>query len=296
VKHELVNIESCPICKGKESEQYISAKDHNVSKHIFNIVFCEACGFRYTNPKPSEKTIGKYYQSKNYISHTSSKKGLFNFIYHRVRNYQLNKKERLISTFNKSHSKELLDFGSGTGEFLSFCSNRGWKTTGVEPEKKAADLAVKNHNLNMKTVSGFFESNTEKYDVITLWHVLEHVYDLEKYLIQIHRNIKKGGILVLGLPNSNSYDAIHYKENWVAWDLPIHLYHFTKNDIKRIAKNIGFELIKVKPLIFDSFYISMLSEQKKGRSKLFGIFRGLVSNLKAKKTKEYSSHIYILKK
>ena len=121
-------------------------------------------------------------------------------------------------------------------------------------------------------------------------------YDLEKYILHLHKRLNKNGILVLGLPNCNSYDAKYYKENWAAWDLPIHLYHFTKKDIKKIADKYGFKVIKTKPLLFDSFYISMLSEQKKGKSKLFGLWLGLVSNLKAKKHKEYSSHIYILRK
>ena len=296
MKHELINIKSCPLCGGEKHKKFISAIDHNVSKDGFDIVSCNSCQFRFTNPKPSEKTIGKYYQSKDYISHTSSKKGVFNFIYHVVRNYQLYKKEKLISSFNKNTEKELLDFGSGTGEFLSFCQRKGWKTRGVEPESKAAELAKTNYNLNINTVSEFFKNKTKKYDVITLWHVLEHVYDLEKYLNELTIKLKNNGLLVLGLPNSNSYDAAYYKENWAAWDVPIHLYHFTKNDIKAIANKNGFDLIKIKPLIFDSFYIGMLSEHKKGKSKLLGIWRGLISNLKAKTSKEYSSHIYILKK
>lgn len=296
VKHELVHIKTCPLCGGEKHKKYVSAKDHNVSNDSFDVVSCVSCQFRFTNPKPSEETIGKYYQSKDYISHTSSKKGFFNFVYHTVRNYQLYKKEKLISSFNNNTEKALLDFGSGTGEFLNFCKRKGWETLGVEPEAKAAALAKRNYDLNVNTISEFFKNTTEKFDVITLWHVLEHVYDLEKYVSELTKKLNSNGLLVLGLPNSNSYDAIYYKENWAAWDLPIHLYHFTKKDIKAIAKSYGFDLIKIKPLIFDSFYISMLSEQKKKKSKLLGIWRGLISNLKAKTTKEYSSHIYILKK
>lgn len=296
MKHELTTITKCPLCKAKDYKHYISAKDHNVSNDVFDIVSCNDCGFRFTNPKPSEKTIGNYYQSKNYISHTSSKKGLFNIVYHTIRNYQISRKEKVINLYNKNNTKKLLDFGSGTGEFLNFCQNKGWETFGVEPEKKAANFAQEKYNLNIKNTSNFFSNKEESYDVITLWHVLEHVYDLEKYLLQLQNKLNKDGILVLGLPNSNSHDALYYKKYWAAWDLPIHLYHFTKEDIKSVAKKFGFELVKVKPLLFDSFYISMLSEQKRGQSKLLGMWRGLISNFKAKKTNEYSSHIYILRK
>ena len=297
MKHDLININKCPLCGQKETKKHISAIDHNVSNDLFTVVACCSCGFKYTNPKPTEETIGNYYQSKNYISHTSSKKGIFNIVYHAVRDYQLNKKEKLILKHNKnSDTKNLLDFGSGTGEFLNHCQNKGWKTLGVEPEKKAADFAKKTHNINVVDVDDFFSNHRSEYDVITMWHVLEHVYDLEKYILHLHKRLNKNGILVLGLPNCNSYDANYYKENWAAWDLPIHLYHFTKKDIKKMADKYGFKVIETKPLLFDSFYISMLSEQKKGKSKLFGLWFGLVSNLKAKKHKEYSSHIYILRK
>ena len=151
MKHELINIKSCPLCGGEKHRNYISAIDHNVSNDGFDIVSCNSCEFRFTNPKPSEETIGKYYQSKDYISHTSSKKGVFNFVYHTVRNFQLYKKEKLISSFNKNNEKELLDFGSGTGEFLNFCERKGWKTCGVEPELKAAELAKKNYKQARKT-------------------------------------------------------------------------------------------------------------------------------------------------
>ena len=295
MKHDLQNILSCPVCDEKAFKHFISAKDHNVSNDSFNVVECCSCGFRFTNPKPSETTIGKYYQSNDYISHTSSKKGLFNFVYHLIRNYQLKKKEKLISLFNEK-GKTLLDFGSGTGEFLNYCQEKSWKVVGVEPEKKAAEFAQKNYNLCIEDVSSFFSFDEEKFDVITLWHVLEHVYDLNKYLNHFQKVLKKNGIIVLGLPNCNSHDAKYYKENWVAWDLPIHLYHFTKKDIKKLAKKHGFVLEEVFPLVFDSFYISMLSQKKKGKSKFLGLWRGFVSNLKAKKTGEFSSHIYVLRK
>ena len=291
MEHQLKNILYCPVCKAEEKEKHLLVVDHNVSNDVFTITKCCKCGFLFTNPIPTKETIGNYYKSNNYISHSGTKKGLINYIYHFVRNYQLFKKERLIS--NLSNEKTLLDIGCGTGEFLSYCKNKGWNTVGTEP-----DLQTRERIKNLTIFPGLNskELGENSFSIVTMWHVLEHVYDLEDDLKTISSLIKKGGYLIVAVPNHESFDAEIYKENWVAYDVPIHLYHFRKKDIKALFSKFNFELSNIKPLIFDAYYISLLSEKKKGGNFILGLLNGLKSNLKAKNKLNHSSLIYILKK
>jgi 2-polyprenyl-3-methyl-5-hydroxy-6-metoxy-1,4-benzoquinol methylase len=253
------------------------------------------CNFRFTNPIPTENTIGEYYKSENYISHSSTKKGVINKIYHRVRERAIKQKESLISSL--SRDKTLLDIGCGTGDFLGYCKKQNWKAIGLEPDENARKLALSNNNTDAFSLENLYELESESRDVITMWHVLEHVYHLNKDIEQYKRILKPGGHLVVAVPNCSSHDANYYKENWAALDLPIHLYHFTPQTIKKLMSNHGLELISVLPMKFDSYYISMVSEKYKGGNIISGFWRGFISNMKAKKAKNtYSSQIYVIKK
>ena len=293
MEHELEKILVCPICSGKSHKKHVTGKDHNVSEKIFTVTECLNCGFRFTNPRPKEKYIYKYYQSKNYISHSSTKKGLINKVYHLVRSYQFYKKKEVIQSSSKIKKGKILDIGCGTGDFLKYMDSSGWETDGVETDKGAKIIAEKKLGKKIKEKLDLI-SDEDKYDVISMWHVLEHIYNVEDYLKRVNKLLKKGGVLIVGVPNCASYDAKKYKGNWVAYDLPIHLSHFRKNNIKELAKKSSFKLKDIKPLFFDSYYIGMLSAKKTGSSVLLGFFHGMISNLKAKKTGEYSSLIYFL--
>ena len=283
---------NCPICDNESAVDFISATDHNVSNDVFNITACNSCGLKFTNPKISEETIGKYYKSDNYISHSNTKKGLINKLYHLVRKYQFKQKEKLISKL--SNEKKLLDIGCGTGEFLKYCKQKNWLVSGLEPDELARSFASKNYNLDL--YNNLNEIKNKKFDVVTMWHSLEHVYHLKNDFLKISNLLNNKGYLIIAVPNCASYDAKYYKNNWAAYDLPIHLYHFNKKNIVDLADMFGLNVIKIKPLIFDAFYISMLSEKKKEGSALKGFFVGLWSNIKAKKTTNHSSLIYILQK
>jgi 2-polyprenyl-3-methyl-5-hydroxy-6-metoxy-1,4-benzoquinol methylase len=296
VKHELENISVCPICRGDKYKDYLNVVDHNYSKEKFTIVCCENCGFKFTNPRPKENTIAQYYKSDNYISHTSSNKGLFNKLYIKIRNYQFKKKLAVINSLSSEKEGKLLDVGCGTGDFLNFCGNNDWICSGVEVDEKAREIAINRNNKNIVESIDQLIEEKETYDVITLWHVLEHIYNINEYLSKIKYLLKEGGVLILGLPNNESYDAKHYKENWYAYDVPIHCSHFTKKDIIELSKNHKLKFINSLPLIFDAYYISILSARKAGNSFISSLCIAWRSNRIARKNREYSSLMYILRK
>lgn len=294
MEHNLETISTCPICGNKSSNSFLTCNDYTVSKKAFNIVACQGCGFKYTNPRPKEVDLGKYYQSEDYVSHTGTKKGLVNRVYHIVRNYTIGKKVKLINTL--SPKGNILDIGSGTGEFLSACKNNGWQTLGVEPSPLAKDFAEKEYGLTIHDESYLDEIEDKSYNVITMWHVLEHVAQLNKRVKQLKRILKDNGVLIIAVPNCSSYDAEHYGKYWAAYDVPRHLYHFVPDDIINLFDKEQMQLVEILPMRFDSYYVSMLSEKyKDGKGNLISaFFTGLKSNLKAKKT-GYSSLIYILR-
>ncbi|PVW15372.1 methyltransferase [Marixanthomonas spongiae] len=246
-----------------------------------------------TTPQPAAENLSDYYESDAYISHTDSENGLLPFLYQKVKQRALKKKIGLITKLNQG-SGSLLDIGAGTGEFLKKASEKGWEIYGAEPNKKARTISEEK-GITLK--ESFTEFAGQKFDVITLWHVLEHIPKLHEAITQIEQLLKPGGILLIAVPNYKSYDAKHYKEFWAAYDVPRHLWHFSKVSMAKLFSE-NLELIKIKPMLFDSFYVSLLSEKYKTGAKFslkaFGI--GLWSNIRALKSKEYSSHIYCFKK
>jgi methionine biosynthesis protein metW len=265
--------------------------DYSVSKEIFYLKYNEKYQLYKTEPIPEK--LGIYYQSEEYISHTDSKKTFIEKIYQYVKKYMLQKKINLIHKYTKNKGK-ILDIGAGTGDFLKIAQENGWKITGIEPERKARNRAEEKGVLLEENQ----EKINDKYDVITMWHVLEHIPDLENQIIFLKNHLTDNGILVIAVPNYKSKDAQIYKQFWAAFDVPRHIWHFSKKSIQLIFEEKGFNLIETKPMPFDAFYVSLLSEKyKTGKVSYFkGFFNGLLSNLSAIQTGEYSSLIYILKK
>jgi len=290
-------LNNCPCCGGRRFSPFIACKDYTVSQETFTIVSCTDCNFKFTNPRPSDSELGKYYKSEDYISHSNTSKGLISKLYHLVRNYTLAQKEKLVSKHVSRGT--VLDYGCGTGMFLNYCKGKGWKTYGMEPDSGARKIAT-----NMKL--DVFPDKTElgtglegvNLDAITLWHVLEHVTDLDETLKFFQRKLDVNGVLFIALPNYTSFDAQYYNEFWAAYDVPRHLYHFEIGSIQKLLSGYGFKLHETKPMKFDSFYVSMLSEKyKTGSIKYFKAFlTGLKSNLKAKNPSQYSSVIYVFKR
>lgn len=290
-------LEKCPICNNNTLNKFISCIDFTVSKEVFDIDECEKCSFKFTNPRPNINEIGKYYQSETYISHSDTNKGLVSKIYKWVRSYTLSKKVNLINKINNYQKGIILDIGCGTGYFLKECQDNKWQVNGIEPDDNARKLAVQNLSQNIKT-SLFELENNKAYDVITMWHVLEHVHDLNKTLEKLKNLLKENGKIVIAVPNYECYEEKIYKEYWAAYDVPRHLNHFSKNTIIQLFKNTGLKNIAIEPMYFDSTYISMLSSKyKNGKTNYIeSIYTGLKSNIKAKNKQNYSSLIYIFEK
>lgn len=292
----MLTIEKCLVCGSNQFEPFLICKDHTVSQENFNIVSCKTCGFKFTNPRPENYIIGDYYKAEAYVSHTNTSKGLINKLYHLVRTYTLKKKIKLIRSYVSRGT--ILDYGCGTGMFLSACKDAGWETFGIEPSDNARKIASKdNINLFPDKVTMLDYIKDKRFDAITLWHVLEHVTDMEDTLSFFKSGLTQNGILIIAVPNHISYDARYYKEYWAAYDVPRHLHHFELKSMKTLLNNHGFMLVETKPMKFDSFYVSMLSEKyKSGAVKLIKAFSiGFQSNLKAKDSSSYSSTIYIFK-
>jgi len=282
-----------------QKEIYLTCEDYTVSNKKFNLVYNEKFDMLETFPQPCAEDFPSFYKSEDYISHTDSKKSLIDKLYQIVKGYTLNKKLTLIDSF-KTEQNDLLDVGCGTADFLLKCKNNGWNAVGVEPNENAKNLAEA--KLAKRTISKIYtdiiEINTEKFDVITLWHVLEHVPNLEDYILKLKLLLKPNGVLIIAVPNFKSYDANYYKQFWAAFDVPRHLWHFSKKSIQLLFLKERMKIVKILPMKFDSYYVSLLSEKyKNGRNNFFNAFYiGLLSNLKASRTKEYSSLIYIIKK
>jgi SAM-dependent methyltransferase len=298
----MLSITRCPICDGKNFEDFLTCTDYTVSHETFTIVKCPTCSLLATSPRPDEHQIEKYYLSNEYISHAVGTSSIFDFIYKFARRFTLRWKinilEKNIQSTACNNPQTLLDVGCGTGEFLAKCKDKGFTIAGVEPSSVARMSATK---LTGQEILQTLESTNGQFEVITLWHVLEHVHDLNQYLVSLKSKLSKNGTMFIAVPNHESQDAKTYQQNWAGYDVPRHLWHFNQTSMKSLINNHSFKLIKVIPMKLDAFYVSILSEKQTRKASspvgiIRGISKGLVSNLSAAKTCEYSSLIYILRK
>ncbi|PQJ79960.1 class I SAM-dependent methyltransferase [Polaribacter porphyrae] len=276
----------------KNLEPYLKCKDYTVSGEEYQVMFNNEFDMLVTVPVP--KNLADYYKSSAYISHTDSKKSLFDKVYQTVKNITLKRKLKLINSFN-TDSKNILDVGAGTGDFLKVCKNNSWNVFGTEPDAGARNIAARKGIILQEDLS---KIANQKFDVITLWHVLEHVENLQEYIPTLNNLLSDTGKLIIAVPNYKSDDAIYYGKFWAAFDVPRHLWHFSQTSISKLFAEVNMNVEKTLPMKFDAYYVSLLSEKyKSGKMKpLAAFFRGFQSNMNAKSTKEYSSLIYVLQK
>ena len=287
------NPTECPVCDSKELEKYLESADHFLSKEKFSLYKCKSCQVLLTKPRTEVNSILNYYKSNDYISHSNQSKSLIGIIYKLVRNYTLSQKIKMVERYVSKG--KLLDYGCGTGHFLTRAKKQGWEVQGIEPDAMARqNLHPSLENLVQPSLSKIPSKN--HFNAITLFHVLEHVHKLHETLTELISVLDKNGLIFLALPNYQSADAQHYQTYWAGYDLPRHLYHFNQYSVFQLAEKYNLKIISTIPMKFDSYYVSMLSEKYAGNGLGFirGFIRGFISNRKACKTKEYSSLIYIL--
>jgi len=293
------NVPQCPVCDGENFSAFLTCTDFFVSGEEFQIKQCDSCGFKITENIEDEENIGRYYQSENYISHSNTSKGLVNSVYHSVRKYMLGRKRILVEKVTGITKGHILDVGTGTGFFLNEMKEYGWQAAGTEKSSDARTFAKKEFNLDNLPSENLFTLKEKSFDAITLWHVLEHIHQLNENMETFSRLLNKDGKLIIAVPNHNSSDAQHYKEFWAAYDVPRHIWHFAPKQMKLFGEKHGFTLNSMHTMPFDSFYVSMLSEKyKKSKIALFkGIFYGKISWLKSIiNPAKCSSVIYVFEK
>ena len=290
----------CPICNKEDIASLLHTKDYSLTGEDFQIIQCANCTLEYTDPAPSKEAIAPYYNFPSYISHTDTKEGLVNKMYHKVRNHTLTQKTNWVQSLFTGHKGHLLEVGAGTGAFANSMSKKGWKVTALEPDAASRQKALENYDINLLPIEELSHLEPAKYEVITLWHVLEHVHDLNAYMKTFHSLLKPNGRLIIAVPNHTSYDAGFYKNYWAAYDVPRHLYHFSPLSMHYLSKKHKMSIVQKLPMWFDSFYVSLLSEKYK-QSGMIGMMRaffvGCISNLTALSNVDRgSSMIYEIKK
>ncbi|WP_340076263.1 class I SAM-dependent methyltransferase [Leptobacterium sp. I13] len=275
-----------------KEQLYITCKDHYVSEKEFELWYNKKYDMLITVPQPEKEELPSYYKTQNYISHTDARKSFFEKAYQTVKKQNTVFK---VKTINKLHPKKgtILDIGAGTGDFLLAMKKNGWETTGIEPNENARVLAEKKGVF----LRGQNQLEKQSYDVITMWHVLEHIPDLKEQVKKMKKHLTPTGSLFIAVPNYKSYDAQYYKNFWAAYDVPRHFWHFSKKTISMLFSEVEMKVVKTIPMKFDAYYVSLLSEKYQTGKMNFikGAYRGWLSNRKAKANKEYSSHIFVIK-
>jgi SAM-dependent methyltransferase len=291
-------LEACPVCGSTDFSLKWEATDHLVSRETFKIQECHACGLLFTSPRPGPGHIARYYQSDDYISHHDEARGFINRLYRLARKITLRRKATLVEKAVPG-GKALLDYGCGTGDFLAVARASGYEVNGIEADANARKSALEKHGIEVSPPEDLERLPLGHFDVITLWHVLEHVHRLPETLEAFRKLLKPGGALIIAVPNAASADAAWYGKDWAAWDVPRHLYHFSDGPLLRLVTGHRFRQIATRPMYLDGFYIALLSEKHRNRGGWMAraLWAGSVTFLKALfKPAKASSRIYICKK
>ena len=246
---------SCIVCNSKEYVLYDKIKDNNNNEFI--LVKCR-CGFVYLNPQLPESEIGKYYNVSNYLPHTS-KINLISAIYKIVQQLTMRWKLSLIRKYKKDINN-LLDIGGGKGEFVSFINKQHICAFNDEPFLKNNKFSI---NANKEKL---------KFDIITMWHSLEHIYDVSYLFETINNVLEDNGYIIIAVPN---FDAIErrkfFKKNWIAYDLPRHLYHFNYKTFGAFMNKKGYKIINSHTMFQDTMFNIFFSFKGYNLLKLAGV-------------------------
>lgn len=294
-----LKIDTCPLCGGHSLKHALTCTDHYASGETFEVQQCAQCGLMLTQGVPAEAEIGRYYETPDYISHSDTRKGLMNRVYHLVRSYMLGRKAALVRRTSGLKTGRLLDYGTGTGYFAHTMKRCGWEVEAIEKNESARAFSKVHFDLDVKGEEALHTYPDASMDVITLWHVMEHLEHLEEMWRSLHKLLKEKGVLIVAVPNPTSYDARHYGAWWAAYDVPRHLWHFSPSVMQQLGAKYGFILEGRHPMPMDAFYVSMLTEKYKGSRAAFvkGLWTGTRAWLSALGRKDRSSSlIYVFRK
>lgn len=291
-------LESCPVCGATAFRDKLLVQDKSVSREEFTIVQCQACDFQFTNPRPAAAHIGKYYESDAYVSHNSGAQGLINRVYRVARYFTVRRKVTLITKLHGGRPGRLLDYGCGTGHFLAGAKKAGWDVVGLEPSERARQEAARRAGQSIQEPAALASLPPASFDILTLWHVLEHVHALNEILAQLTAVLKPGGRLLIAVPNVDSLDAQHYRQDWAAYDVPRHLYHFVPATMRRLLARHGLRIEQTLALPLDAYYVSLLSEQHRAPERAGGPLAVLKAGYRsnqyaAQHDGQYSSLLYV---
>ena len=243
------------VCGGTHLERTLTCIDHYASGEVFHLCGCRDCGFIFTQDFPVEAEIGRYYETPDYISHSDTKKGVMNSVYHWVRGYMLKRKARLVA--HEAHRKtgRLLDIGTGTGYFADTMKRGGWQVEAIEKNAHARAFAKEHFGLEVKPDTALKDFEPDSFDVITLWHVMEHLEPLNEVWETLNSLLTEKGVLIVAVPNCSSYDARKYGAYWAAYDVPRHLWHFTPGTIQQRVPSMALfwrNVIPCRSMLFIS--------------------------------------------
>ena len=280
----------CPICDSDSSNHFLSLKDRlEVSNEIFSLVECD-CNFIYLNPRPNEKEIYTYYKNENYDPHNN-----VNFLYKSIQKFSFIWKVSIIKKISQKNNISILDYGAGKGEFASFFKkkNNNCHIDIYEP-------ILNNFNLNNDIQVFSNHSDIKlKYNIITFWHSLEHIHNLNEVFSLIQKHLISDGYLFIAVPNLDAVEKKYFNKNWAPYDAPRHLYHFNYKSMKKILNKHNFKIINYKTLYQDSIYNIFLSLKTMSFSNTIKLFYySIISILKILfiNKKISSSILYICKR
>lgn len=296
---------SCPCCGGRAYTLLFSCKDYLVSGKEFPLIRCTECGFLFTDQAPLPEELGGYYKSTEYVSHQDEQRGFINRIYRFIRRIMLSQKGRWVKQSMQGYfPKTMLEVGAGIGYFARYMQQKGVIISAIEQDEQARFQAEQ--RLGKVLYPYLSDLPTEEvptggFDLIALWHVLEHIPDFSSHLQSFRQLLSDRGRLILALPNPNSFDAQYYGSHWAAYDVPRHLWHFSPQSVTSLARRFGWKVIAEKSLLLDGFYISILSEQNSRNKSLSSLLRGIWVGFRAfihalPNKRKASSIVYVLQK
>jgi len=275
---------NCLICGGTDHSPFLTGYDRfdPEKKRKFSLVRCNRCNFIFLNPRPDSTSIQKFYSHQDYhpfLNLNAPSKDLISKIYLLIRPYSIRWKRKKIHRAKGIGS--ILDVGCGTGEFLFEMKRWKWEVVGIEADERGLQYA--RDTLGLKVFKDpEWNFPRESFDVVTFWHTLEHIHDLRGTLERIVPLLKREGLLLIAVPNISSLDFKIYKRDWVALDLPRHLYHFEPNSLKALCRSLGLEVFKYHQIPLDTFYNCLMSErlafERSNRKTifLFHVLRGAI--------------------